>query len=235
MKNTNKTMGARPAAATPGQGQPDALPEGVAGWSWGAFVFSWIWALGNRTWIGLLGLIPGVGLVVRVALGLKGRQLAWRNKRWASVAHFNRVQRRWNIAAGAFLLLSVIGIAAAIGIPVYQDRQAREQLGEAVRYANKAAEAVGRHIASNRTVPRTLDDAGFRQPLPASLERLTIRPQDGQLQLAVGIERLRGQAFYLAPAREADGSITWRCLHGDIPSRLLPKQCNIHVGEQLEL
>ena len=212
-----------------------ALPEGVAGWSWGAFVFSWIWAIGNRTWIGLLGLIPGVGLVVRVVLGLKGRQLAWRNRRWDSVAHFNRVQRRWSIAAGVFLLASLVAIAAAVGLPLYQDRQVKAGLDEAVSYASRAADAVGRHIASNRSVPRSLVEAGFTEPLPSGIERLTIGPEDGQLHVVAGIGRLRGQAFYLAPTREADGSVTWRCRHGDIPARLLPQTCNANVGEQLEL
>ena len=68
------------------------LPEGIKGWSWGAFWLSWIWAIFNKTWIGLLALIPLVNLVMMVILGLKGREWAWRNKAWPSVEHFNRVQ-----------------------------------------------------------------------------------------------------------------------------------------------
>lgn len=77
-------------ANTSGQGRLARLPDGVAGWSWGGFVFSWIWAIPNRTWWGLLGLVPGIGLVVRVLLGMKGRQSAWQSRRWDSVAHFRR-------------------------------------------------------------------------------------------------------------------------------------------------
>ena len=33
------------------------IPDGVRGWSWGAFLLNWIWAIGNKTWIGLLALI----------------------------------------------------------------------------------------------------------------------------------------------------------------------------------
>ncbi|MCC2962724.1 hypothetical protein LK540_20030 [Massilia sp. IC2-278] len=99
---------------TPGRNKPERLPEGVAGWSWGGFVFSWIWAIPNRTWWGLLGLVPGVGLVVRVLLGLKGRQSAWRNGRWDSLEHFRRVQRRWSMAAGAVVALVVIALVAVV-------------------------------------------------------------------------------------------------------------------------
>lgn len=82
---------------------------------------SWIWALFNRTWVGLLALIPYVGFLVAIYLGIKGRELAWRNKRWESLQQFNRVQRRWSIA-GAILTIVVflLGFAAGIMIPAYR-------------------------------------------------------------------------------------------------------------------
>ena len=79
---------------TSGMGNLYPPPDGVAGWSWGAFFLNWIWSIGNRTWIGLLALIPYVGIIVAIILGVKGRQWAWQNKRWDSIEHFNRVQRR---------------------------------------------------------------------------------------------------------------------------------------------
>ncbi len=95
-------------------------PPGVKGWSWGAFLLNWIWSIGNKTWIGLLALIPYVGFIVGIYLGIKGRELAWRNKRWDSLEHFNRVQRQWSmwaliIVGGVFGL----GILAAILIPAF--------------------------------------------------------------------------------------------------------------------
>ena len=119
-------------ANTSGSGRLDRLPDGVAGWSWGGFVFSWIWAIPNRTWWGLLGLVPGVGLVMRVLLGMKGRQSAWRSRRWDSVAHFRRVQRRWSIAAAVVVALVVIALVAAIGLSAHDQPAPRsgEHAGE---------------------------------------------------------------------------------------------------------
>lgn len=102
-----------------GGGSGITPPEGVKGWSWGAFILSWIWAIGNSTWIGLLALVPYIGFIVAIYLGIKGRELAWRNKRWDSLEHFNRVQRSWSkwsliLIVGAMLL----GIIAAIAIPL---------------------------------------------------------------------------------------------------------------------
>lgn len=106
---------------TSGLGKGHDLPDGVKGWSWGAFMFNWFWAIGNRTWIGLLAFFPYIGFVMAFVLGFKGREWAWRNKKWDSVEHFQKVQRRWSLWSLIFVAVFVIGILAAIAIPAYQD------------------------------------------------------------------------------------------------------------------
>jgi hypothetical protein len=63
--------------------------------------------IGNRTWIGLLALIPYVNIVMSIWLGMKGREMAWKNDVWESAEHFNRVQRRWSQCG---LVVTVIGV-----------------------------------------------------------------------------------------------------------------------------
>ncbi|SFU65077.1 hypothetical protein SAMN05216552_1006233 [Pseudoduganella namucuonensis] len=107
---------------TSGMGSGAVIPPGVKGWSWGAFLWNWIWAIGNKTWIGLLALIPYVGFIVGIYLGFKGRELAWRNKRWDSLEEFNRVQRKWTKwGLIIFVGFAVVGILAAVAIPAYSD------------------------------------------------------------------------------------------------------------------
>jgi len=80
---------------TSGRGKDSMVPFPVRGWNWGAFFLNVIWSIGNRTWIGLLCLVPVVGLIMPIVLGFRGNEWAWRNKRWESVAHFKRIQKKW--------------------------------------------------------------------------------------------------------------------------------------------
>lgn len=106
---------------TSGMGKGHPMPDGIKGWSWGAFCFNWLWAVFNKTWIGLLAFVPYIGFIVSIVLGVKGREWAWQNKRWDSVEHFNRVQRKWSLWGLIFVAIAVIGIVAAIAIPAYND------------------------------------------------------------------------------------------------------------------
>lgn len=106
----------------------DTIPDGIKGWSWGAFLLGPIWAIGNKTWIGLLALVPYAGFIMSIVLGFKGREWAWKNKQWDSVEHFNRVQKKWSFWGVMIIVgIFVIGILAAIAIPAYQGYQHRAQ------------------------------------------------------------------------------------------------------------
>ncbi len=69
----------------------------------------------------MLALIPYVGLIMAIVLGVKGREWAWKNKRWDSVEHFNRVQRLWSIWGAILLLVPFTrGMLAAIFSPALE-------------------------------------------------------------------------------------------------------------------
>jgi len=98
---------------TSGMGANATIPDEIRGWSWGGFLLTWIWAIGNRTWIGLLALVPYIGFVVAIVLGVKGREWAWKNKRWDSIEHFKRVQKAWAIWGLALILIAIV---LAVGV-----------------------------------------------------------------------------------------------------------------------
>ncbi|MGH8049572.1 MAG: SHOCT domain-containing protein [Arenimonas sp.] len=104
-----------PPAAAAASTASKEIPPGIAGWSWGAFLWNWIWAIFNNTWIGLLALVPGVNLIMIFVLGAKGREWAWKNKQWDSVEHFNRVQRKWSLW-GIWLVLGSLALGILLMI-----------------------------------------------------------------------------------------------------------------------
>lgn len=106
---------------TSGLGKDAIIPDEIRGWSWGGFCLNWFWGIFNNTWIGLLVFIPYFGFIVCFVLGFKGRELAWRNKRWESVEHFNSVQRKWSIASLLFYISAILFIILVIALMVYFD------------------------------------------------------------------------------------------------------------------
>jgi hypothetical protein len=99
------------AENTSGQGSSAIVPDEVKGWSWAGFGLTWIWGVFNGVLISLLALIPFplFGLAWAIVLGVKGREWAWRNKKWESVEQFKNAQRPWDIAG---IVIFAIGVTA---------------------------------------------------------------------------------------------------------------------------
>lgn len=114
------------AINTSGAGKGTAVPKEARGLSWGGFLLNWIWGLFNGTYIALLALIPLVNIFVAFWLLFKGREMAWQNKRWESVEHFNRVQRNWGIA-GLVLLLLMLAYYASVFMAMMSAKDQMEQ------------------------------------------------------------------------------------------------------------
>ena len=104
---------------TSGQGSLATVPAEIDKWNWGAFLLNWIWGIGNSTFIALLMFIPLINLVMFFVLGAKGSSWAWRNQKWESVEHFQKVQRQWVkwslIIYGAVILFFVLIFFVATG------------------------------------------------------------------------------------------------------------------------
>lgn len=109
---------------TSGMGKDAEIPDEIKGWSWGGFCLNWFWAIFNNTWIGLLvfiphipfigSYIPFIDIIMLFVLGFKGREWAWRNKKWQSIEHFKSVQRKWSIASLLFYLFILLFVALMI-------------------------------------------------------------------------------------------------------------------------
>jgi len=98
---------------TSGQGDEADVPREIIRWNWGAFFLNWIWGIRNKTYIAFLCIIPAIGFVMMIVLGMKGNEWAWQNKRWESVEQFlyeQNIWSKWGIRlAIVFLILGIMG------------------------------------------------------------------------------------------------------------------------------
>ncbi len=92
------------------------VPQEIKGWNWGAFLLGVIWGAGNNVWWSLLLLIPYFGAVWIFVMGVKGSEWAWESKRWDSIEHFKRTQKKWRdwgigITAISALIVFIIALS----------------------------------------------------------------------------------------------------------------------------
>jgi hypothetical protein len=99
---------------TSGQGRSADIPREIIWWNWGAFFLNWIWGIFNKTYIAFYCLLPVIGFIMMIVLGMKGNEWAWQNKRWENVEQFQRAQRSWSkaglIVAVILLFLGILGL-----------------------------------------------------------------------------------------------------------------------------
>ena len=179
--------------------EPAELPAELDRWNWGAFFLNWIWGIGNSTWIALLALVPFVGLIMMIVLGLRGSRWAWRNRAWRDAEHFRRTQRAWAIA-GLAIWLAVIGAATAlvVSIPMaMKNSEAYALTLEAVRASPEVREALGEDLEAGFWVGGSLNiEAGGT----------------GEARLNIPLEGSKGSGTAVAHASRFGGKWTMRLI-----------------------
>lgn len=153
------TVPSAPISNTSGQKGRAMLPDDIKGLNWGAFLLNWIWGIGNRTWFALAALLPVVGWIVPFFLLIKGNEWAWRNKRWDSVEHFQRVPRRW-AQWGVGLLLAGLLIGGIGYYAAYETVKSSVPIAMALRIAGddpRVQERLGTPMRVGRLLSGTVN------------------------------------------------------------------------------
>ncbi len=145
---------------TSGQGAASVVPEEVKGWSWGAFLLTWIWGIFNGVWVSLLMFVPFVNLVMWFVLAAKGREWAWRNKKWDSVEHFKETQKTWAIVGVVIASIGIILIPILMALTLLTLNVAREKARDSFRMADvqKILTAVEYYYEDHRVYPSDITD-----------------------------------------------------------------------------
>jgi hypothetical protein len=197
------------AENTSGQGANAPVPPEIDRWNWGAFFLNWIWGIGNNTLIALLTLVPCAGFVMPFVLGAKGSAWAWRNRKWQSVAEFQRAQRTWTLAS---VVVVALGVAIAIGAVF------------AATAALKSSEAY--RVAQARVVNDPQLTAALGTPIDTGLVRgsISATPSDGKAHISFPVEGPKGEGTVYVDAVKDMGR--WKILRLQVevqgkPDRLI--------------
>lgn len=89
-------------------------------WSWGGFFLNWVYLIGMKAkwWIIILvficNSIPVINIASLIYIGLEGRRMAWKQRKWQSFNQYLQVQKKWDIWGFVIFIISLIlGVIAA--------------------------------------------------------------------------------------------------------------------------
>ena len=173
------------------------LPVEIRGWNWGAFLLNWIWGIGNDTYRAFWVFVPGVNIVMLIALGLKGNEWAWRHGEWQSAEHFKQVQRKWRNAGFIFTgIIVVFCVISVFGInALFKNSDAYKVSFAQVSDSKEVQSRIGSPL-----------DSGF---ITGSI---TTSGPDGTASLAYPVEGPKGEAKVALYASKKLNKWTLECL-----------------------
>ena len=136
-------------------------------------------------------------------------------------ALFSPYAGRGGGAAGLIVVVALIAVLAAVGVPAYQDYQGRAKLTLGYVESEPARHALATYYAERQATPRSLDDVG----VPSTLADGTQLSVDADT-MALTVDTPAGQLVFLPQAGDDGRTITWECTAGDgVKPAQLPTQC----------
>lgn len=124
---------------------------------------------------------------------------------------------------GGFTGLAIIGVAAAIAIPAYQDYLLRVNVALALKEGRRITVQLERFRAANKRYPDDDEFAGLLGDLAvadSALASAYLDPDSGVIRLEPADDRFSGEFLYLTPQQNGE----WRCT-ADLAAKFLPAEC----------
>ena len=127
------------------------------------------------------------------------------------------------------IVVAIIGILAAVGIPQYQNYVARAQVAEGLTLASGAKTAVAEYANVKGEFPTTSPLAGIDDMVGTYVQSVVVGA-DGVITATfndtTASAKIQGKTVLLIPAGLNSGSITWTCTGSADITAYLPSSCD---------
>jgi type IV pilus assembly protein PilA len=130
------------------------------------------------------------------------------------------------------IVVAIIGILAAVAVPMYLDYTVRAQISEGLTLAKGAKSAVTEYFQDRGTMPTDNTNAGLDTSAAIQgkyVASLAVGNQDGVITVTFGNEAnavINGQSVTLTANTATTGSVQWDCASsGVIEDKHLPAAC----------
>ncbi len=113
------------------------------------------------------------------------------------------------------IVVAIIGILAAIGLPAYQDYIIRTQVSEGLSISSSVKSAVAENFAQTGKWPADLEAIGFDKDNPPSgkyVQQVTLN--NGTITITYGNSanaRIKDKTLTLRPGTTPNGDVFWGC------------------------
>ncbi len=129
------------------------------------------------------------------------------------------------------IVIAIIGLLAALGLPMYQDYTVRAKVAEIILAATPAKTAVTEAVQTHSEMPATLalDTQKSRYVDGVAYARDAGDARVGVITVTAAEQpRIGGKTLQLKASLAADGQLTWTCGPGaanGIDAKYLPASC----------
>jgi uncharacterized RDD family membrane protein YckC/Tfp pilus assembly major pilin PilA len=132
------------------------------------------------------------------------------------------------IGVGAFVVLPLAGVLAAIAIPAYQGYSVRAEVAQGIAMTARARALIAEYIGQRGALPPGNRALGLPDPEVIQARYVTsVRVAGGKVVVTYGNQanvRIRGGHVVISPIGNA-AMLRWQCSSPDIRVRYLPQSC----------
>ena len=125
-----------------------------------------------------------------------------------------------------FVIISLLGIVAAISIPAFQNYTARARVAEGLVLSESVKTRVEEYANQYQEWPQSIEDVGGIAGLTSPVVKDISLVEKGVIVITYsGSELIADKMIYLEPSRDNENMIIWQCEGPDFNQRYLPAIC----------